>query len=58
MNFFVIDPISYRVIKEQLTATRIQKNVTDKYGPGSSASMFSAIIPPKTAEIPTMTSIT
>lgn len=46
------------IIKKKLTATRIQKNVTDKYGPGSRASIFSAIIPPKTAEIPTMTSIT
>lgn len=43
---------------DKLTATRIQKKVTDKYGPGCKASMLRAMIPPNTAEIPTMTSIT
>lgn len=41
-----------------LTATKIQKNVTERYGPETRTSIFKAIIPPNTDEIPIITSIT
>lgn len=41
-----------------LTATKIQKKVTERYGPEISTSIFKAIIPPNTAEIPIITSTT
>lgn len=41
-----------------LTATKIQKNVTERYGPETRTSIFKAIIPPNTDDIPIITSIT
>lgn len=41
-----------------LTATRIQKNVTERCGPETESSTFRAMIPPRTAEMPAITSTT
>lgn len=55
--------MKYAVLKEYihfelLTATKIQKNVTERYGPDTRTSIFKAIMPPNTDEIPIITSIT
>lgn len=45
-------------IQEVLTATKIQKNVTERCGPETASSTFRAMTPPRTAETPAMTSTT
>lgn len=44
--------------KGVLTATKIQKNVTERCGPEMASSTFRAMTPPRTAETPAITSMT
>ena len=41
-----------------LTATKIQKNVTERCGPEMASSTFRAMTPPRMAETPAITSMT
>lgn len=47
-----------RATQGVLTATKIQKNVTERCGPEMASSTFRAMTPPRMAETPAITSMT
>lgn len=51
-------PQGTKATRDVLTATNIQKNVTERCGPEMVSSTFRAMTPPRTAETPAITSMT